>query len=171
MVSVTRFQDAGGVVDGGDAFSVAADTLDGGDAFTVYSDGDTWYADIDGYVVPLPSQLSTTTGSAIPLMLTEYSVSRVTQHKIHEIIGRSDPDVTFGPTQTRSGSMTFLWESITLASAARDILAAPGSARLEQSDRPDLSMTFVITGDLSIAPDQQDPELWTLTVPFREVIA
>lgn len=169
MVDVIRHPAESVTVDGGDAFSSFADTLDGGDAFTLYSPP-LWYATIGGYDVPLTTTLSTLTGQSIPLMMTQYASGRTTQHVVHEILGRSDPDVTFTPTQTRSGSVSFLYESLALASEGADLLAASGPITLDQSDLPTLSMVFVVTGEIALAPDDQDADMWALTVPFREVI-
>lgn len=141
------------------------------------SDGDFFYggsapvALVGGDVVPLTSTLSTLNGSSVPLMLIQFAGARTAQHIVHEILGRSDPDVTFMPTQTRAGTLTFLYESLDAVAAARDLLALPGPVTLTQTDMPALSMTFVVVGDLEVAPDQQDPYLWTIAVPFREAVA
>lgn len=172
MIDIVRFQSEGAIVDGGDASSSFDSTLDGGDAFTVYSDVPQWFASIGGTVIELVSVFTTLNGSTIPLLLTQYAGGRTTQHIVHEIIGRSDPDVTFAPTQTRAGELTLLYESLELVGQARDLLALPGPITLTQKDMPALSMTFVVPGgELTIAPDQEDPSLWTITVPFREVVA
>lgn len=136
-----------------------------------FSGSSTPEALVGGDVVPLTSTLSTLNGSTVPLMLIQFAGARTAQHVIHEILGRSDPDVTFMPTQTRAGTLTFLYESLDAVAAARDLLALPGPVTLTQADMPALSMTFVVTGDLEVAPDQQDPYLWTIAVPFREAVA
>ena len=96
--------------------------------------------------------------------------SRATKNIVHEIIGRTDTDVTFAGTALRTGSITMLFATPALALTAQTFLAAPGVFTLADSELPGNNMRFVISGSLSPERYTDESNLWTLSAEFNEVI-
>lgn len=112
-----------------------------------------------------------TAGAAVisPAAVEGYETSRAGGSIVHEIIGRSVPDVTLHPAGTRRGTLGLFFESEAPARVALDALAGATTAQLVAT-AADIGMTFVV-------PEGQDLTLtldaglghWRLAVPYREV--
>lgn len=109
------------------------------------------------------------TGVISPTSMTQWSASTPARTIIHEILDRSDDDVSFRPAGLRRGTLTLVFETGSDAYAARAILMRPEPFTLAHDRVPEVGMTFVFAeGDMGDVLGRASE--WTLTVPFREVL-
>ena len=104
-----------------------------------------------------------------PLQVLGYESSQQTGNILHDIIGRSDVDVTFAAAGLRTGTLTFLFGSLATVLACRDLHASIGLSVLADSDLPLIGMKYVPSGAIVVAQDQ-DLLYWTLAVDYQEVL-
>lgn len=90
---------------------------------------------------------------------------------VHDILGRSDPDVTFRPAGMRAGNLPLVFASKAAAWAAVGILKRGEVFTLADTDAPEIGMYFIV-GDGELEPELDDAtrKVWLLRVPFREVL-
>jgi hypothetical protein len=93
---------------------------------------------------------------------------RETRNQVHEIIGRTDPDITFGGTGLRTGSIVLLLPNHATALDAEAFLASPGVFTLDDSELLGLNMRFVASGSIGLEVFDTLTH-WVLTVEFQEV--
>jgi hypothetical protein len=104
-----------------------------------------------------------------PLQVLGYESSQQTGNILHDIIGRSDVDVTFAAAGLRTGTLTFLFGSLATVLACRDLHASIGIVVLADSDLPLVGMKYVTSGSIVVSQDA-DRIYWTLAVDFQEVL-
>lgn len=107
----------------------------------------------------------------IPTLVTGWESTRDARNILHDIIGRADFDVTLRPAGLRSGTLEMLFSSLDNALAAEALLVQAKSFTLEDTDRPTLNMTFVASGSITVAIDEDTRTLWTVACDFQEVDA
>lgn len=110
-------------------------------------------------------------GVITPTVQDGYAARIPTRSKVHVILGRRDPDVTFRPSGMRSGNLPLVFASAADAWAAVAVLVVPQQLTLTDPDQPHINMVFVV-GEGEIAPrlDDETRSVWLLDVPFQEVL-
>jgi hypothetical protein len=98
------------------------------------------------------------------------AATRATGNIMHSIIGRPDPDVTFGKTALATGRIEMLFATHAAALAAAATLAAPGVYVLNMPEDSEYSMRFVVSGPLEPAVLGEGGTKWLLRVDFSEVL-
>lgn len=106
-----------------------------------------------------------------PTIVDGYSTTQSARTILHDIIGRSNPDVSFAADSLRSGSLRCMFVLEADADAARDALAQPGVWTLADAARSSIGMLFVRQGDMTVELDDETRELWVLTLGYQEVLA
>lgn len=119
----------------------------------------------------MPTTLSNGVDTITPTLVTGYRSGRAPATRVHQIIGRSDPDVTFAPTSMRAGTLELLVEDEASAATAEQLLAAPASWSLDDPDRPTIAMSFVVSdaGQLERELEDESRDAWLIRVPYIEV--
>jgi hypothetical protein len=113
--------------------------------------------------------LSNGTATITPDAVDGYDAEQEARTISHEIIGRTDDDVTFRPAGPRSGALRLVFGSEADADEARALHAAPAVWTLTNPGRPTLGMLYVVAnGSIGITLDATRAA-WVVTVPFREV--
>jgi hypothetical protein len=107
--------------------------------------------------------------SVTPITVMGYKTARASGNVVHEILGRTDPDVTLRAAALRTGTLEFLFASHADAQAAEAILAGVGVITLADSDLPDIGMRFVLSGTLEMELEQTSRTAWTVTADYTEV--
>jgi len=115
--------------------------------------------------------ISSGTLTFTPELVTSWGTSQQSRNVLHEIIGKTDPDVTLKPSSTRSGTLEMLFTSATLANTARGILANGTIFTISDSETWLNGLDFVMSGTISSALEDETRHLWTITADFTEVIA
>lgn len=108
-----------------------------------------------------------------PSVVTAIDTERVSGNRVHDIIGRANPDVTLRPAGTRSGTLSIVFVGATSeadSAEAETALAAAAIWTLSSDDRASLEMSFVTSGRIARTLDARTGT-WTLEVEFREVEA
>lgn len=120
----------------------------------------------------MTSTITSAGGNVTPTLIDGYQAEREARNILHEIINRSDPDVTFRAPGLRRGAFTCVFASQTDAVAAYGILSLPQSFTIADSDVPSIGMTFVVPDGetIKIALDTTTRRTWIITVPFAEVL-
>lgn len=113
-----------------------------------------------------------TTGvlSFTPELVTGWEAAQSSRNIIHNIIGRTDPDVTLKAATTRTGTLEMLFVSASEAETARDILANGAVFSISESETWINGFDFVLSGSISAALEDTTRNLWTITADFTEVI-
>lgn len=114
------------------------------------------------------STVFTLTGSE-SVGLMGYRSERATGNIVHPIIGRGNPDITFGPAGLRTGTLRMMCASKTDALTLSNLLAGTGTFVLTDTDSPQINMTFVPSGKLSTEVDSQGWKRWIVECDFQEV--
>lgn len=102
-------------------------------------------------------------------LVTGYEARRESRTRVHDVIGRWDPDVTLRPAGPRTGTLS-IWCADLDAAAALDALhKAADVLELADTDRPDIDMSYVVDGSIAVAPEI-GTERWIVSVDYREVL-
>lgn len=110
------------------------------------------------------------TGVITPTVVDGWSASREARTKVHDILGRSDPDVTLRPAGLRAGTLKLVFATEQAAADAVAVLAVPQVLTLADADRPSLAGRFVAAdGTIELQLDDETRDVWIVTCPFREV--
>jgi len=106
-----------------------------------------------------------------PTLVLGHATEQAAQAVRHDIIGQSLPSYTLAPDRARSGSHRLLFNSVTLAEAARVFLSSKKVFVLVSTEIPQIGMTFIRDGAMTLALDETDERFWLLTVGYQEVAA
>lgn len=118
-----------------------------------------------------------TIGSTVisPQAVTGYESVREGQSIVHDILGRSNPDVTLRPSGLRRGTLHLAFIGTTAEAdslAAENAHALAGVAALTVADHPTASMSYIVPGagsiKRSLSPETMNH--WLLELDFQEVL-
>lgn len=117
--------------------------------------------------------MSTTTlliGAAAftPTSVETVDVSRAGRTLVHDVLGRSNPDVTLRAGGLRIGTLALVFSTEADSKAAFDALAVGVVAQVTSS-AASLTFSFVVPDGQDIALSRARAGFWTLSVPFQEV--
>lgn len=105
----------------------------------------------------------------MPKDITGYESTREARNIAHVIIGQAEPAVTFKPAGLRTGTLTFLVDSLSIAEDLEAVYTATGIVSLTDTDIPLLNMQHVATGNLVVTLDDETHAFWTVAVDYSEV--
>ncbi|MGN8245296.1 hypothetical protein ACTHAM_002415 [Cellulomonas soli] len=105
-----------------------------------------------------------------PVDVLGWSLSRPSRSVVHDLLGTDEVEVTVRPAGPRTGTLRTLWTDHTSALAAAAALAVPGGAWVVAvPERPGLSMTALVTGDVDESSLSDDGAGWAVDVTVTEV--
>jgi len=104
-----------------------------------------------------------------PEQVLGWDSTRQSGNVLHDVLGRSDFDVTFGVAGLRALTLKFLFPTLATALAAETLHTAVGKIQLSDTDFPALNMLYVPSGAINVALDD-DSAKWILTVDVQEVL-
>jgi hypothetical protein len=113
---------------------------------------------------------ATLTVVMVPDLLLGYEVTRASRSVQHEILG-GGTDVTMRPAAARRGTLRLLFASEAASITCELEHSKAQGFLLQDTERPAINMTYVVTGDVTRALDEQSRALWTVDIPFMEVVA
>lgn len=120
----------------------------------------------------MASTISHSGGIITPAVVDGWRMSREARTRVHTILGRSEPDVTFRPAGLRKGVLRCVFATEADARAADAVFATPQVLVFGDSDRPTLAGSFVVAdGDIEVELDDVTRNAWIVTVPFQEVVS
>lgn len=106
-----------------------------------------------------------------PQLVLGYSSTRSAGNIVHPVIGNPSPDVTLAAAGLRTGTLSMLCLNLADALAVQSLHTGPYVVVLADSDLPALNMTYVASGTIAIALDDETRTRWTVTVDFQEISA
>lgn len=111
-------------------------------------------------------------GVITPTALDGYEAEREVRNRVHDVINRTNPDITFRVAGTRTGKLKCVFDDIAAVIAAYTAICTPQVLTLANDDIPGLGMSFVLGPDGQTASIVADDSraIWTITIPFVEVI-
>ncbi|EPD83299.1 hypothetical protein HMPREF1529_02675 [Microbacterium sp. oral taxon 186 str. F0373] len=105
----------------------------------------------------------------VPSIDAPWTSARESRTIEHQLLESSKTLYTLRPPRPSAGAMTLRFPDAASAHAARDFFSTAAEFDMYPVDPPELSARFVVTGgDIAIT---QETGSWTLTLPWREVIA
>lgn len=109
-------------------------------------------------------------GSSIfPTLVMNYKTDRDSRNVFHEIIGKSEPDVSLEIDGKRYGKLEMFFEYKADAWDAYTGLATGIPMELTDDDTPEVDMTFCRDGRMSMALTG-DRKHWVIEMEYRETI-
>jgi len=116
----------------------------------------------------MPSIITFDASTLTPTVVEGYEGASEGRNIIHDILGRSNPDVTLRPAGLRKGTLTLHFISETQSRSAENLARTAGVGIFSSTERPTLAMTFVV-GTGSIIRRATEYGSWVVTFPFQEV--
>lgn len=115
------------------------------------------------------TSISNGTTTIVPDLILGYDVSTESNNILHRIIGRTSPDVSLRADSLRTGELRLFFQNRTSAFAARTLHTAASVFTLVDAGMPELNMTYVRRGAMTITLDPETRQRWILTIGFDEV--
>jgi len=107
--------------------------------------------------------------SVSPTLVLGYRSTRPARNLVHSIIDRADPDVTLKPAGLRTGTMQLFHLTLATALACEALHALEGVCTLEDTDLPELDMSYIAAGDITLELDPDTRKRWVVSLEYQEV--
>lgn len=118
----------------------------------------------------MPTTITSSSGTLYPLALSQYSTRRQARTIVHDVLGRSEPDITFRPASLRSGMLRLSFDSASASAAAENVHATGQTFTVVSPVEGVGGMRYVVaSGDIERSYDGNGE--WVLMVPFQEVLS
>ena len=107
-----------------------------------------------------------------PTICLSIETRRTAGNIVHDVVGRSDPDVTLRPAGTRTGTLRlgFLGASSEADSETAELaLSGVGVWSILSDERESLAFSFIVAGRIERVLDDITRDDWIVVVEFREV--
>lgn len=110
------------------------------------------------------------TTTVTPLLILRREHTRAAGTIVHEILGRPDPDVSLAPARTRRGRHRILFSDYAHAMECDALHRGASVLVLDDTDQPANSMSYVVSGDITLTLDEQTSRRVIVEVEYREVL-
>ncbi|MET4053584.1 hypothetical protein ABID81_002962 [Frigoribacterium sp. PvP054] len=107
--------------------------------------------------------------STRPLLSAGYQSSRQSRTVVHEVLGRSYPDITQFPMSLRSGTLTLVYDNEADALESERMHVGGYVMTYADSDLQSATMTYIVNGALTRELEPQTRAVWLVTVAYQEV--
>lgn len=108
-------------------------------------------------------------GTTHPItVLSPYETARSSRNVIHDLIGGGIAVSLVGP-RPRAGELALLYSTEADAHACVQLHGSETTFTLTETDRPTVSMSYVVDGDVTIALDEGTLDHWVVTIGYQEV--
>lgn len=115
--------------------------------------------------------ISDGTTTITPQLVLGYEAQQAGRSVFHDVLGRSDPDVTLRTAGLRAGNLALFFLTAADADACRQLHARAAVFAYVDSDLPGTSMSYVVDeGGVTTTLDDEGRRRWVVTVAFREVM-
>ncbi|MBX3094306.1 MAG: hypothetical protein KF680_07210 [Cryobacterium sp.] len=103
-----------------------------------------------------------------PLQVLGYEADRRGQNITHELVD-GDVAISLRRAQLRKGNLELLFDDRATAFTCLTMHSRPARLTLSEDDLSEISMQYVVDGELRISLDPSTQTAWTVRVGFREV--
>lgn len=118
----------------------------------------------------MSSSFTDGTTAVLPEVVDGYQATRSSRHVFNPRFGTNADDVVVYPAGPRTGTLTAVFASYPPAAALLQLLSGTSPIQFDDSERPEIGMTFLADGSIGI--NQSDGRtVWIVTVDFREVLS
>lgn len=104
-----------------------------------------------------------------PLLVLGWESTQDTRNVLHDILGKSSPDVTLRSAKSRTGTLRTLWETAEDAETCRALHAGVGTFTLASTEVVQADMDYVVAGSITVVLDDESVALWTVEIDYQEV--
>lgn len=104
-----------------------------------------------------------------PTVIDGYRATTQSNNIVRQVIGASEPAVSFRTAGLRSGAMVCVFSDSDDAHDLFALLLEGSALTLSSSDRPEISMDFVSVEAIDIALDDLTRSVWLVTFDWQEV--
>lgn len=147
----------------GEPYWVAGTDVAGAKQINLDSDGTPFYVD---------TAVIVGVGETFPHLVLGYELNFESRNIIHNVLDRSDPEVTLHEPLSRSGTLELFYLTEATALAAVNMHRQRDRFVFTDSDRPALNMTYVVDeGTITVTLDDETRVRWVVSIPYREVAA
>lgn len=109
-------------------------------------------------------------GTTTPLtVLSPYETRWAGRNVIHQLTGGGIA-VSLVTPLPRAGTLELLYQSEAAAYACAELHKAETAFTLTETDRPAVSMTYVVAGGVTVALDPDTLTVFIVTIDYQEVI-
>jgi hypothetical protein len=108
-------------------------------------------------------------GTSTPeLVLSPYETAWQSRNVVHDLIGGGIA-VSIVPPRPRAGVFDALYLTESDAFGCAELHQQPTTFTLTESDRPQVGMTYVIEGAVTVRLDEETQNVWIVTIGYQEV--
>jgi len=107
--------------------------------------------------------------SIFPTLVMDYETVKIAKNVFHEIIGKSEPDVSLELDPTRAGTLNLFFEYKADAWDAYTALATGIPFALSDSETPEVNMSFARDGRMTMRLTG-DRKHWVIEMEYRETV-
>lgn len=108
-------------------------------------------------------------GVITPVLVDGYTATREAGSIVHDILGRTTPDVTLRPALTRSGTLRMLFTDEAAATDAEAVLSGAEVFTLASDERATVGMLFTVADRVQLELDDATRNVWIVSAGFREL--
>ena len=105
-----------------------------------------------------------------PTLVLGYLSTRNAENKVHNVIGRSDPEITFKAAGLRTGTLSIFCATYADALTVESMHAVTGVFTLTDDQLPGLNMRYVPSGSITSELDDDTRIQWKVSIDFQEVL-
>lgn len=106
-----------------------------------------------------------------PLLIEGYRSTRDAGNLVHQIVASEWPAITLRPARPRTGRLRILCATLTEALAMEALHAGAAVVQLVDAEVPARNMTYVSSGEISVALDERTLTKCYVSVDFQEIQA
>ena len=117
----------------------------------------------------MTTTITHSSGVIIPTVVERHRSSRQANTLVRGVLNRPNPDVDLRPFSLRTGSFTLVFDTEAAALTAEAALAVPQVLTISNDTVTAVAMSFVIADDDLDLEQDDEVNIWRITVPFQEV--
>lgn len=106
--------------------------------------------------------------STSPDLILGYETTRTSRNLVHDTLDGAIA-VSIYPTRPRAGTLELFYRDEAAATAALQLHARDATFALT-SDERDISMLFIVVGEVGFALDEDTRDHWVVAVGYQEII-
>ena len=108
--------------------------------------------------------------TVVPAIMDGFSSTAKSKNVVHDVIGRADPDVSILPGGYRTGTLKLVFADESQSRICERLhLYASAPLTITDDDLSTAAMTYVVSGSVARALDEDSRTAWVVSVDFQEV--
>lgn len=116
----------------------------------------------------MSTQISDGTTTVTPDVVDGFNSTRDTGIRVHVILGRDVPDITYQTGKLRTGTLRLIFADETESATAEDLHISGAILTMVSSDRTAANFSYVATSVMREL-DDETRDVWIVEVEYQEV--